>query len=169
MPSARTRQGRNRGVYHSLGGRPQGLGFDSKPSFQRVAVPLSRGSGARDSATGDRAAGEETAAFAGGAFSRGGPAGTYIQDRDTGRMIKCHLDEKALQRATRNAVKASDVTKRATAHTLRHSFTTRLLQRGADFRTFQNLLDQNDVSTAMIYTHLIQEGRMGKRSPLDML
>ena len=57
--------------------RPQGLGFDSEPSFQRIAVPLSRGSGVGDAATGHRAAGEETEAFAGGAFARGGSVDTF--------------------------------------------------------------------------------------------
>ena len=65
--------------------------------------------------------------------------------------------------------KASGVAKRVTSHTLRHSFATHVLQHGADIRTIQDLLGHKDVSTTMIYTHVIQKGGMGMRSPLDML
>jgi len=84
-------------------------------------------------------------------------------------MDKHHLHEKALQRAIRYAVKVSGVAKRATAHSLRHSFATHLLQRGADIRTIQELLGHKDVSTTMIYIHVVQESAMGVKSPLDNL
>ena len=75
------------------------------------------------------------------------PSTTYVQDRDTGYKVKYHLQEKALQRVIRSAVIKSGITKRATAQTFGYSFATHLLQRGADIRTIQELLDHKDVST----------------------
>jgi integron integrase len=97
------------------------------------------------------------------------PATRTYRDPETGQSRRHHLHETVVQKALRVAAREAGIAKRVSPHTLRHSFATHLLQAGYDIRTVQDLLGHRDVSTTMIYTHVLNRGGLGVQSPLDRL
>ena len=97
------------------------------------------------------------------------PATRVHIEAETGYGWRHHLHETVLQRAIKEAARRAQMTKRVTSHVLRHSFATHLLEDGYDIRTIQQLMGHNDVRTTMIYTHVLERGPLGVKSPLDRL
>ena len=97
------------------------------------------------------------------------PATRFYVDAASGERRRHHLHESVLQRAVKDAARAAGISRPATCHSLRHSFATHLLEAGYDIRTIQELLGHRDVSTTMVYTHVLNQGGRGVRSPLDQL
>jgi integron integrase len=97
------------------------------------------------------------------------PSEKISKDPRSNKMRRHHIYEGSLQRAVRQAARNVDIMKPASPHTFRHSFATHLLEAGYDIRTVQELLGHKNVTTTMIYTHVLQKGGLGVKSPLDML
>ncbi len=97
------------------------------------------------------------------------PSTTIVNNPYTGTLCRHHLHHSVIRKSLAKAVHKTDITKRVTCHTFRHSFATHLLQSGRDIRSVQELLGHNDVNTTQIYTHVLGQHYAGTISPLDML
>ncbi len=96
------------------------------------------------------------------------PSHKISRDPRTGKPGRHHLSESGLQKAIKIGLRKASIEKHASCHTLRHSFATHLLQNGSDIRTIQDLLGHKELTTTMIYKHVLQNNRLGVRSPIDL-
>lgn len=97
------------------------------------------------------------------------PAAQISKDPRTGISRRHHTDESVLQKAVKKAIRQAGIYKHASCHTFRHSFATHLLEAGYDIRTVQELLGHKDLNTTMVYTHVLNKGALGVKSPIDSI